>query len=128
MNSLSAKIEEYRRLFQELASKINESRGVEELRQTFLGRKKGHLTLLFEELRNLPAEDKKTFGRAINEFKKEVEEKLAELEQKFSQKKKERIIDDLTLPGKEIYWGAPHPLTVVALFVEVEEVAGLVAL
>jgi phenylalanyl-tRNA synthetase alpha chain len=111
MNSLSAKIEEYRRLFQDLASKIKEAREVEELRQAFLGRKKGHLTPLFEELKNLPAEEKKNSGRALNEFKKEVEEKLAELEQKFSQKKTAKIIDDLTLPGKEIYWGAPHPLT-----------------
>jgi phenylalanyl-tRNA synthetase alpha chain len=111
MNSLSAKIEEYRRLFQDLASKIKEAREVEELRQAFLGRKKGHLTLLFEELKNLPADEKKNSGRALNEFKKEVEEKLAELEQKFSQKKTAKIIDDLTLPGKEIYWGAPHPLT-----------------
>jgi phenylalanyl-tRNA synthetase alpha chain len=111
MNSLSAKIEEYRRLFLDLASKIKEAREVEELRQAFLGRKKGHLTLLFEELKNLPADEKKNSGRALNEFKKEVEEKLAELEQKFSQKKTAKIIDDLTLPGKEIYWGAPHPLT-----------------
>ncbi len=111
MNSLSAKIEEYRRLFLDLASKIKEAREVEELRQAFLGRKKGHLTLLFEELKNLPADEKKNSGRALNEFKKEVEEKLAELEQKFSQKKTVKIIDDLTLPGKEIYWGAPHPLT-----------------
>jgi len=111
MNSLSAKIEEYRRLFLDLASKIKEAREGEELRQAFLGRKKGHLTLLFEELKNLPADEKKNSGRALNEFKKEVEEKLAELEQKFSQKKRAKIIDDLTLPGKEIYWGAPHPLT-----------------
>lgn len=111
MSSLSAKIEEYRHLFHELAARVKGSKEVEELRQTFLGRKKGHLTLLFEELRTLTAEDKKLAGRALNELKKEIEEKLAELEQKFSQPQATRLIDDLTLPGKEIYWGTPHPLT-----------------
>lgn len=111
MNSLKEKIERCRQLFSELALQVKDARGVEELRQQFFSRKKGHLTLLFEEFKALSPEEKKVYGRELNELKAEIQNRLNELEQKFQEKVSERLIDDLTLPGRKLYWGAPHPIT-----------------
>ncbi len=111
MNSLKEKIERCRQLFSELAPQVKDARGVEELRQQFFSRKKGHLTLLFEEFKTLGPEEKKAYGRELNEMKAEIQNRLTELEQKFQEKASERLIDDLTLPGRKLYWGAPHPIT-----------------
>lgn len=111
MSTLQDKIKEYRQLFTDLASKVKEAKEAEELRQLFLGRKKGHLTLLFEELKNLPLEEKKAAGKALNEFKEEIQKLMTELEQKCQTRKPERLIDDLTQPGRKLYWGSPHPIT-----------------
>lgn len=111
MNSLKEKIERCRQLFSELSPQVKDARGVEELRQQFFSRKKGHLTLLFEEFKALSPEEKKVYGRELNELKAEIQNRLNELEQKFQEKASERLIDDLTLPGRKLYWGAPHPIT-----------------
>ncbi len=111
MNSLKEKIERCRQLFSELALQVKDAQGVEELRQQFFSRKKGHLTLLFEEFKALSPEEKKVYGRELNELKAEIQNRLNELEQKFQEKASERLIDDLTLPGRKLYWGAPHPIT-----------------
>ncbi|MGB9893234.1 MAG: phenylalanine--tRNA ligase subunit alpha, partial [Candidatus Saccharicenans sp.] len=63
MSTLQEKLTQYQQLFSELASRVKEAREVEELRQLFLGRKKGYLTLLFEELKNLAPEEKKIAGK-----------------------------------------------------------------
>jgi phenylalanyl-tRNA synthetase alpha chain len=119
MSSLQDKIKEYRQLFSGRSAKIKERREVEELRQLFLGRKKGLLTLLFEELKNLQPEEKKAAGQALNEFKQEIQKELDELEHKVKMPGAEKIIgEDLTLPGNKIYWGAPHPLTLFQRTIE----------
>ncbi|MGB4705548.1 MAG: phenylalanine--tRNA ligase subunit alpha [Candidatus Saccharicenans sp.] len=108
---MKEKIERCRQLFSELSPQVKDARGVEELRQQFFSRKKGHLTLLFEEFKALSPEEKKVYGRELNELKAEIQNRLNELEQKFQEKASERLIDDLTLPGRKLYWGAPHPIT-----------------
>ncbi|MCR4396834.1 MAG: phenylalanine--tRNA ligase subunit alpha [Candidatus Saccharicenans sp.] len=111
MSTLQEKINHYRQLFTDLVSRVKEAREVEELRQLFLGRKKGHLTLLFEEFKHLGPEEKKNAGRILNELKSEIQTRLAELEQKFQAPARVRLIEDPTLPGQQPYWGSPHPIT-----------------
>lgn len=111
MSSLLEKIDYYRRLFADQVSRVKELRQVEELRQAFLGRKKGHLTLLFEEFKTLGPEEKKSAGRRLNELKSEIQNLLAELEQKLQAPTRRKQLEDLTLPGRQLYWGAPHPIT-----------------
>jgi len=111
MSTLQDKINNYRQLFFDRAAAVKESQQVEELRQLFLGRKKGYLTLLFEEFKNLSPEEKKTAGRVLNEFKTEIQSKLSELEKNFPVSGTITPIEDLTLPGRQLYWGAPHPIT-----------------
>ncbi|HPP24469.1 MAG TPA: hypothetical protein PK973_06775, partial [Candidatus Saccharicenans sp.] len=78
MSSLQEKLEQYRQLFNDLAAKTKNSKEVEELKQTFLGRKKGYLTLLFDELKQLPPDDKRSAGEALNKFKTEIQQALSE--------------------------------------------------
>ncbi len=111
MSSLLEKIDQYRRLFADQVSRVKEARQVEELRQAFLGRKKGHLTLLFEEFKTLGPEEKKGAGRLLNELKSEIQTRLAELEQKLQAPARAKQPEDLTLPGRQLYWGSPHPIT-----------------
>lgn len=111
MSSLQEKLEKHRQLFHELVSRVREAREVEELRQLFLGRKKGHLTLLFEEFKALGPEEKKVAGRILNDLKSEIQNRLAELEKKLKTPATVKAIDDLTLPGRQLYWGSPHPIT-----------------
>ena len=109
------KISEIRQLFQSEREKVNTLEDLERLRQQFLG-KKGLVSQLFKELRNIPPEERKAFGQRINELREEIENfirtkreeiKKAQLERKL---RSEKI--DLNLPGEEILpLGSKHPLS-----------------
>jgi phenylalanyl-tRNA synthetase alpha chain len=128
MSSLRDRIEGLRKAFEESARQAGDARALEELRNAFLGRKKGHVTLLFEDLKSVPAEEKREAGQRINEFKDLVQERLRALGEKifpgdqyaaggvkatsrFSGRATVVPALDLTLPGRKRYVGTPHPLT-----------------
>jgi phenylalanyl-tRNA synthetase alpha chain len=92
------------------SARIRDLKALEELRHQFLSRKRGAVTLLFEELKTLKPEEKPVAGQMINALKKEVQEKLAALEAKLEAPVEAKKEIDLTLPGEERYWGAPHPI------------------
>ncbi len=69
MSSLRDRIEGLRKSFDEASARAADAKALEELRTAFLGRKKGHVTLLFEDLKSVPAEEKREAGRLINELK-----------------------------------------------------------
>ncbi len=117
---MKEKIEEIKREFNE---KIKSS-SVEELRNLekyFLGRK-GKVTLLFKELKNVPKEKRKSFGESINTLKefleKEIKQRIFEKEKEERLKKllEEKI--DVTVPGLKLRSGALHILTQTMLEVE----------
>ena len=96
---------------------------VEALRVAYLG-KKGYVTGLMQELKNIPGELRREAGISINNFKQFVEkclqDKLAKLEMMEIQKRinnAERI--DITIPTQQKQ-GSLHPITIVQK--EVEEV------
>jgi phenylalanyl-tRNA synthetase alpha chain len=111
MSSLKDRIEGLRKAFDEAAPKAGDAKSLEELRTAFLGRKKGHVTLLFEELKSAPAEDRREAGRLVNEFKSFVQERLQVLEAEARTGVRPARAIDLTLPGRKRYVGTPHPLT-----------------
>jgi len=75
---------------------------VENLRINFLGRK-GRITLLMEDLRSLPKEERPAAGKAVNILRQSVEAKLEELKTSVSIKaidqKLESAAIDITLPA-----------------------------
>lgn len=111
MASLKDRIEGLRKAFEDGLLKAGDARSLEELRTVFLSRKKGHVTLLFEDLKSAPAEEKREAGRLVNEFKNFVVAQLDGLEAGRRTDVRPVRTADLTLPGRRRYVGTPHPLT-----------------
>jgi phenylalanyl-tRNA synthetase alpha chain len=112
MSSLKDRIEGLRKSFAEVSAAAADAKALEELRTAFLGRKKGHITLLFEDLKSVPAEERREAGLLINELKRSVTIRLDAIEAQFSPVPPSAAArPDLTLPGRKRYVGTPHPLT-----------------
>ncbi len=87
---------------------------LEELRIKFLGRK-GLISELFEEFRQLPSDEKPQYGKTLNVLKNKSQ-------QSFDSLKKELSVNggasdeyvDLSLPGRKIEIGTQHILTQTA--------------
>ena len=102
---------------------VNDLKVLDDLRVKYLG-KKGLITELNSEIKNVPNEEKKEFGMKVNElrnrfneFYDSVKEKL-ELEELNKRLENEAI--DVSLPSTKVPVGAPHILEKV--IEEVEEV------
>ena len=106
------RIEEIRREMD--AAPLDDLEQVERFRIDFLGRKSGSITALFKEISNVPAEDRRAFGQAVNALKQEAESRLEEAEKALREavRSSEARDMDLTLPGRlPAYEGSRHPLT-----------------
>jgi phenylalanyl-tRNA synthetase alpha chain len=92
------------------------------VRDKYLGRKSGIVTLLMKELQNLAVEDRREFGRRLNELKNEAEAALESREQELAEDAlNARLVAekvDVTLPGNRRPVGHPHPLTLVRSEIE----------
>ena len=84
---------------------------IEQFRIFYLG-KKGILNDLFLSFRELSHEDKKTFGKMINDLKTSVNDKIIELQKNVKPIKKEKI-DDYSRSGFPIKIGGRHPLKLI---------------
>ena len=69
------KLQELRTSALEAISKAKNIESLEELENSFLGRK-GELTLLLKGIKDLSVDEKKVVGKMANEFKNELEEAL----------------------------------------------------
>ena len=87
---------------------------VEQVRIRYLGRKDGRVTGLMKQMATLSAEEKPAFGAAVNRIKNTLTElldaKQAEVE---AQAAALAPREDLTLPGRNVWHGARHPVTLV---------------
>ena len=104
------KIEEYKEAFRKATAKVKDEKSLQELRNLFLSRKRGYLRLLFDELKTLKPDEKPKAGHLINGLKSHVQKRLQSLEKRIKRPKKIIREIDLTLPGRNRYWGAPHPV------------------
>lgn len=86
---------------------------VEQFRIAYLG-KKGHITKLFADFRNVTNEQKKEYGQLLNQLKTDAQNKVNELQAALgSQGNAKRAIEDVTRPGQPIPLGARHPISIV---------------
>lgn len=84
---------------------------LEEYRLKFIGRK-NVIADLFSEMRNVPNEEKKAFGQAVNDLKNQAKDKFQSLIDSLSSNNVENENhDDLTLPPLFTEFGSIHPLT-----------------
>ena len=94
-----------------------------DLKVKYLG-KKGLITELNSEIRNIPNEEKKEFGMLVNELRNEFNNYYDSTKEKLDleelNKKLENETVDITLPSTKVKLGAPHILEKV--IEEVEDV------
>lgn len=113
MSGIKEKIEELRERFEEICEGIADENALKEVRNLFLSRSRGHLSALFEELKALKPEEKPDAGKAINTFKEYVQDRLQQIQTKFSAPREGEERIDLTLPGETSYIGSPHPILII---------------
>ncbi len=82
----------------------------EEKRIKYLS-KKGEITLLFGQIKDIEPENRKEFGQFVNDLRTEAFDLINSLKEKYSETSAETI--DLTLPGKLPGSGSYHPLNMI---------------
>ena len=89
-------------------------RALDEVRVAWLG-KKGRLTAELKQLGQLPPESRREAGQAVNELKRELgnllEARKRELERAALDERLATETLDVTLPGRGVDPGGPHPVT-----------------
>jgi phenylalanyl-tRNA synthetase alpha chain len=85
---------------------------VDELRIKYIS-KKGSINQLFADFKNVPAEQKKEVGKAINELKEFALAKINSLKESFESGAAGKTGLDLTRPGEPVKLGTRHPLSIV---------------
>ncbi len=85
---------------------------VEELRIKYIS-KKGQVSQLFEEFKNVSPEQKKEIGAAINDLKNFALDTINRIKETFETGEQGASGLDLTMPGEAIKLGTRHPLSIV---------------
>ena len=104
------KIDELLKEVQTLSAKNAEE--VEQLRLKYLS-KRGEITALMNDFRNVAADEKKTVGMKINELKQMATERINQLREECEMQESDEEALDLTRTPYPIKLGTRHPLTIV---------------
>lgn len=106
-----SKIEKLKEEIQQVVASSLED--VEQLRLKYLS-KKGSISALMADFRNVPAEQKKEVGQKVNELKNLAQEKIASLKESFALNGDKEVEElDLTRTASPIALGTRHPLSIV---------------
>ena len=106
-------IDTIRQLKEELESvKVSAKEEVEALRIKYTS-KKGLLNQLFNDFKNVPADQKKAVGQAINELKEFALNRINDLKEHFEQTEQVGSVTDLTMPAEPMQVGTRHPLSII---------------
>ena len=110
---ISEKIEAIKAAVMEELAKSEHLQDIQDIRVKFLG-KKGELTAIMKEMKNLSKEDRPKVGQLVNTARSAIEEqlnaKLEEVKAKELAAKLESEKIDITLPGRKPVTGHEHPL------------------
>lgn len=110
MANVLEQIENYKK---EIASfKAENTETLEAFRIKYIGTK-GLVKSVMGEIKNIPNEEKKSFGQVVNAFKQAAEEKYEEQKELLNNDESTQIDYDWSLPGTPIPTGSRHPLSIV---------------
>jgi phenylalanyl-tRNA synthetase alpha chain len=102
--------------------RISDRKSLEDIRNRYLSRKSGLLTLELQNLGKLPKDDRAEFGRVANQIKVRIEAALETLQTSIDEQEKRTALErealDVTLPGNRRRVGHRHPLTIVRKEIE----------
>ena len=113
---MKEKILEIQRDFEAKSQIVSTAEEIENLRLEFIG-KKGSISLLMQDFRNVPNDQKREVGMLINELKQKVEEGVNALKEKAKEEALIRQLEsdkriDFTLPVNT-KTGSLHPRTIL---------------
>lgn len=91
---------------------VNNPDQLEKFRLKYLS-KKGILSLLFEDFRNVPSDQKKELGIRLNILKQQINEKYNSLKESLSVSEELSKANDLTRPSMAFFTGSRHPISIV---------------
>ena len=113
---MAQKTLEVKQAFLDALVKVETMEELEKIRVEYIG-KKGFVTELLKEMKNIPNEEKKAFGQEVNILKNEVNDKISEKREELKQKEIElensRMPEfDISVPAN-LARGSYHPITLV---------------
>lgn len=92
--------------------KASNAQELEELRIKFLS-KKGAVSALMDDFRNVAAEEKKNIGMKMNELKSKAQDKINQLKEALESSSSTDEAIDLTRTAYPVQLGSRHPLSLV---------------
>ncbi len=113
---MSEKVSLVKENFQTALNGIENMEDLEKIRVEYIG-KKGYVTELLKEMKDLSNEEKKTFGQEVNVLKNEVNDAINQKREEIVQKEIERENNlmpdfDISIPAN-LTRGSYHPITLV---------------
>ena len=91
---------------------VQNAEELESFRLKFLS-KKGLITGLFDDFRNIPASEKKEIGQKLNLLKQDALEKYNSLKNELLNTEEKEDVEDLTKPSFPYSFGSRHPISIV---------------
>ncbi|PID59047.1 phenylalanine--tRNA ligase subunit alpha [candidate division KSB3 bacterium] len=116
MEDIIQKLESLRAVAEEGFHHAQSLEALGSLRVKFLG-KKSQISQSMKLLGGLPPDQRPSVGKHINDIKRSLQELCQKREKQLSDEEKQRQLAekrlDITLPGRQTFWGRRHPLTQV---------------
>ena len=113
---MKEKFDELRKKAQDELETVVNSKELADIKTKYVG-KSGEITALLRGMKDIPADQRSSFGKMVNDLKEEVSgyfaEKETELKEKELKEKFESEKIDVTLPGTPQNSGSLHPLNLV---------------
>ncbi len=112
IDNMRNKLENLKKEIFKRLEEVKDAAVLRDLEVKYLGRK-GELTKILRNLKNLDSQQKKDLGQLANQTKKELFNKFKEVGSIISGQGDGSEFVDVTLPGEKIAKGHLHPLTIV---------------
>ena len=110
---------EHKQAIQEMLAEVREAaistkEELETYRIKFIG-SKGKIKDLFGKMKEIAADERKSFGAQVNALKQEAEDKFEKIKSELSNEggSSEDVAEDLTLPAPKLPLGSRHPISIV---------------